>query len=191
MMKRLNATGSRAGRGRQGGAVLIFCLVFLAILTMMGVSGMESTVLEERMSGNMRDHATAFQAAESALKEAEAWLINRTTLPVTSDDGTTTVWNEDAADPDVNDGLYWWDHGNVNDTWWDNNGIELTGDVAGVQDQPAYLIEEYRTVDSGQSLAIGSGENNVPRTFHRITARGVGVNPTTEVTVQTTFVRTY
>ena len=39
--------------GRQKGAVLIFCLVFLLVLTMMGVSSMESAVLEERMAGNM------------------------------------------------------------------------------------------------------------------------------------------
>ena len=38
-------------RRRQKGAILVFCLVFLAVLTTLGVTGMESTILEERMSG--------------------------------------------------------------------------------------------------------------------------------------------
>ena len=58
------------GQRQQRGAILIFCLVFLLILTMMGVASMESTVLEERMAGNTRDTAIAFQAAEAALRDA-------------------------------------------------------------------------------------------------------------------------
>ena len=76
-MQKMRRTPKLASRCRQKGAVLIFCLVFLAILTMLGVSGMESTILEERMSGNMRDYTLAFQAAESALKNAEAWLVGQ------------------------------------------------------------------------------------------------------------------
>ena len=74
-------------RTRQNGAVLIFCLVFLAILTALGITGMESTILEERMSGNMRDFNLAFQAAESALKNGEGWLDGQINLPITSTDG--------------------------------------------------------------------------------------------------------
>jgi type IV pilus assembly protein PilX len=190
MMKKLTQGHSLHSAGRQQGAVLVFCLIFLAVLTMMGVSGMESTTLEERMSGNMRDHELAFNAAESALQAAEAWLVLQDVLPVTSVDGSTTVWAENAADPDAGDGLYWWDNANRDQTWWNSNGDALT-DVAQVANQPVYVIEQYRTVDTGQSIAIGSGETTVPRIFHRITARGVGVNTTTRSTVQSTFVQTY
>jgi len=177
-------------RQKQRGAILLFCLVFLAVLTMMGVSGMESATLEERMSGNMRDHEVAFNAAESALQAAEAWLILQNTLPITSVDGSTTVWAEDSMDPNNADGFYWWDHGDIDPTWWTNNA-DAIANVAQVAEQPRYIIEEYRTVDTGQSIAIGSGEVTVPRTFHRITARGVGINATTEAVVQSTFVQSY
>lgn len=177
-------------RCRQKGAVLIFCLVFLAILTMLGVSGMESTILEERMSGNMRDYTLAFQAAESVLKNAEAWLVTQNTLPITSIDGNTGVWAVDSMDPAANDGAYWWDHVNINAAWWAANGDALFN-VASVNTQPVYVIEEYRVVDTGQSIAIGGGEVTLPRTLHRITARAVGVNATTEVKLQSTFVRSY
>lgn len=178
------------GRQRERGAILLFCLVFLAVLTIMGVSGMESTTLEERMSANMRDHELSFNAAESALQAAEAWLSAQNTLPITATDNTTDVWAEDSMDPDTDDGLYWWDHAGIDNTWWTNNGDAIT-DVAEVAAQPTYIIEQYKTVDTGQSIAIGSGEVTVPRIFHRITARGVGINANTTTVVQSTFVNTY
>lgn len=181
---------------RQHGAILVFCLVFLSILTMMGTSGMETAVLEERMSANMRDYSLAFQSAESALKNAEAWLIVQGNLPIVSGDGSTRVWSEDGMDPSATDGKYWWDHADIDADWWEEDGGDIQGifaipGVAGVSAQPAYVIEEYRTVDSGESLATGTGELPRSRTFHRITARGVGVNPNTTVFLQSTFVRSY
>lgn len=172
---------------RQQGAILIFCLVFLSILTVMGTSGMETTVLEERMSANMRDHSIAFQSAESALKNAEAWLLLQNTLPIVSGDGSTRVWSEDAMDPSATDGKYWWDHANIDAAWWTTNADAIAG-VAEVASQPTYVIEEYRTVNSGESLEYGSSRS---RTFHRITSRGVGINPNTTIRVQSTFVQSY
>ena len=54
---------------RQHGAVLIVALLFLTILTILGVTAMTATTFEEKMSGNARDTAVAFQAAEMALRD--------------------------------------------------------------------------------------------------------------------------
>jgi type IV pilus assembly protein PilX len=189
-MRNMRTQPSFTEQKQQKGAILVFCLIFLTVLTMMGVSSMESTTLEERMSGNMRDYTMAFQSAESAIKAAEAWLVVQTNLPLVSGDGSTTVWSENSMDQSATDGMYWWQHANADGDWWNNNGVAITG-VAEVSTQPRYIIEEYRTVDSGQSISIGGGETKVPRVFHRVTARGVGVNATTSVSVQTTFVQTY
>ena len=148
---------------------------------------METTVLEERMSRNMHDHTLAFQSAESALKNAEAWLLGQALLPIVSGDGSTTVWSEDSMDPSATDGKYWWDHAGIDSAWWTANADAIAG-VAGVAAQPAYVIEEYRTVDSGESLEFGATRS---RTFYRITSRGVGVNANTAVRVQSTFVQSY
>jgi type IV pilus assembly protein PilX len=59
------------GRARQGGAVLVTGLIFLAVLTILGVTSARMSSLEERMSGNMRDRSLAMQAAELALRDAE------------------------------------------------------------------------------------------------------------------------
>ena len=55
---------------RERGAVLIVALLFLVMLTLLGVTAMTGTTMEERMAGNARDASVAFQAAESALRDA-------------------------------------------------------------------------------------------------------------------------
>jgi len=65
---------------RQRGAVLIVALLFLTILTILGVTAMTATTFEERMAGNTRDSAVAFQAAEMALRDGRRD-INGITLP--------------------------------------------------------------------------------------------------------------
>lgn len=60
----------------QQGSVLIISLILLLLLTMVGIAGMNMTSLEERMSGNYRDHELAFHAAEAALVEAENFIEN-------------------------------------------------------------------------------------------------------------------
>ncbi len=56
---------------RQSGAALITGLIFLVVLTMIGVTAARMSTLEERMSGNMRDRSIAMHAAEMALRDAE------------------------------------------------------------------------------------------------------------------------
>ncbi|SER12540.1 type IV pilus assembly protein PilX [Amphritea atlantica] len=58
-------------KNREQGAVLIIALIFVLILTLIGVSSMQGTTLQEKMSGNLRDRSVAFNAAEAALREGE------------------------------------------------------------------------------------------------------------------------
>lgn len=176
---------------KERGAVLIFCLVFLLVLTMMGVSSMESAVLEERMATNMQDFNAAFQAAESSLQTAENWLGGELFWPATSADGSTTVWIRDAIDPAADDSVQWWqDTTRDTGSWWNANGIEVAT-VDGVDTAPRYIIEELSNITTGQSIGIGSGLQNRVRVFHRITARGTGVRDSALVKLQSTYVKTY
>ncbi len=56
---------------RQQGAVLIVALIFLVILTMLGVTAMTGTTMETRMANNARDVGIATHAAEAAIRDAE------------------------------------------------------------------------------------------------------------------------
>lgn len=55
----------------QTGSALIISLLFLLILTILAVAGIQTTSMQERMSGNMRDRNMAFQASEAALRGGE------------------------------------------------------------------------------------------------------------------------
>ena len=55
----------------QSGVVLVISLIILLLLTLIGVSATQTTSVEEKMTGNLRDKNLAFQAAESALRAAE------------------------------------------------------------------------------------------------------------------------
>ena len=62
---------------RQRGFVLIVGLVILGLLTMIAISGMKDTVVQERMAGASRDTGQAFQAAEAALRAAEKTITDK------------------------------------------------------------------------------------------------------------------
>lgn len=53
-------------RQSERGIAMVTVLLFLAVMTMIGLAAMQSSGLQERMSGNMRDQDVAFQAAENA-----------------------------------------------------------------------------------------------------------------------------
>lgn len=52
----------------QSGAVLIVSLMLLIMLTMLGISTMESTKLQTRMAANMTDYNYAFQISEVGIE---------------------------------------------------------------------------------------------------------------------------
>lgn len=57
---------------RQRGAVLIVGLIMLAVLTLLGLAGMSTTSLEEKMAANTQESTRAFQIAETGLASAFA-----------------------------------------------------------------------------------------------------------------------
>jgi type IV pilus assembly protein PilX len=75
-------------RELQTGVVLVISLIILLLLTLIGLSAMQTTVLEERMAGNLRDKSLAFQTAESALRMAESSLKPPMLLPTFTNMGT-------------------------------------------------------------------------------------------------------
>jgi type IV pilus assembly protein PilX len=52
---------------RQEGAVLVISLVLLLVLTLIGVAGMNSSTMQERMAANAQNSNRAFQGAESSV----------------------------------------------------------------------------------------------------------------------------
>lgn len=67
-------------RRYQRGATLIVTLILLLVLIVIGLAGMATTILQERMAGNMQDTTQVFEAAEAALRLCEDELENGTAL---------------------------------------------------------------------------------------------------------------
>lgn len=64
--------GSRLVRvpARQRGVALVTSLMILLILTILGVTAMRTSTLQEKMSANIQESTRAFQVAESGLKQS-------------------------------------------------------------------------------------------------------------------------
>jgi Tfp pilus assembly protein PilX len=54
---------------RQQGAVLLISLLVLLVLTLIGLSSLDSSVMEEKMATNAQTSNATFQAAETAIRE--------------------------------------------------------------------------------------------------------------------------
>ncbi|HEY0288250.1 MAG TPA: PilX N-terminal domain-containing pilus assembly protein [Pseudomonas sp.] len=65
MMAALHANAQR-------GTVLILSLVFLLLLTMLGLSSLQNATLQEKMAGALNRRQVSFQLAEHVLRVAEA-----------------------------------------------------------------------------------------------------------------------
>jgi type IV pilus assembly protein PilX len=156
------------------GAALIVSLVFLLIMTILGVTAIRNTTLEERMAGNLRDSNLAFQAAEAALREGEQLLTQATIPPFNGADGL----------------LQMQDHAGQAQFWsgyaWGGSSREAAA-VNGVAARPRYVIEELPALPAeGDSARFGA----LPDVgFYRVTARAVGGTQDAVSILQTTYRR--
>ena len=67
----------RGSPSRQRGAALIVSLLLLAIVMLLATAGWQMGTQEERMVGQQRDRAIAFEAAEATLRDAERDLLRQ------------------------------------------------------------------------------------------------------------------
>lgn len=106
---------SAAANPPSAGASLIIGLLFLIVLTLLGVTSMSKAVMEEKVVHNQRDTSVAMESAESGLKDIETWLNNQSVRPFTRTMGGNLVWDE---------GTYTGATVNTQSaTWWQNNGV--------------------------------------------------------------------
>jgi type IV pilus assembly protein PilX len=173
----------------QRGAALIIAMVFLLLLTILGVTAMGTTSLQEKMAGNVRNKDLAFQAAEAALISGENWVLDQIKEPEPDNsiglyefDSTTSqpVWNTVNWDGTSNLVVY-------PDTPTQSGGSGLTG----VKTQPKYIIEVLAHVpEAGGSLRLGAYASSFT-TILRITARGTGGTDNAVAMVQSTFQKAF
>lgn len=171
-------------RGKtEAGAVLVVSLVFLLVLTLIGLTGMQVTSLEEKMSGNMRDRNLAFQAAESALRTGEMYLT-LPTVPTFSCTYGRYSWNDVNCDGTREDTQIW----DSSSDWSGTSKVTYSsGTLASTSSPPAYIIEQMPpVVESGDSLEAGIAQDSQ---YYRVTARATGGTADAVVLVQSLYKR--
>ncbi|MFK5985969.1 MAG: PilX N-terminal domain-containing pilus assembly protein [Pseudomonadota bacterium] len=117
---------------QQQGAVLFISLIFLVLLTILGLSSMRTTLLQEKMAGNFKNKSQSFQAAETALRAGEQWLSAQANIPFNGDRVYATITTDK--------------------TWWSSKGIEVAMD--GVSVNPRYAIERKDKSDQNDGGEI-------------------------------------
>lgn len=157
---------------RQAGITLAVTLIFLIMLAVFGVTAMRSNSLQERMAGNTRNRDLALQAAEHALKDAEATHATwRAAIPASGCSGGLCA-NEINKSSYSNETAYWRDPNN-----W-SSYRSPSSNLNQVAEQPRYIVEKL----SDSSEIVGGTTYNYAN--YRITARGVGGDSNAVVVLQ-------
>jgi Tfp pilus assembly protein PilX len=81
---------------KQQGIVLVVALILLVVLTLLGISAMDTTILENRLSKNNEERHYAFQAGEAGLRQAQG-VYNSNTLVNTLRNSATRTLDVDTA----------------------------------------------------------------------------------------------
>jgi type IV pilus assembly protein PilX len=176
---------------KQNGATLFTALIFLIMLTMLGVNVAQHSVLEERMSGNTRSRDLAFQAAEAALKQVEKNLIVGENLrqyipgnPANTTSGTVIAPGFRNINVCLPNSADYWNGSGANDcngtsrsfSWSAGTNTSTAREPAAtlnqIASQPMYVVERYPNAADGTEK-------------YRVTARAVGGDSNTVVILQT------
>lgn len=178
-------------QGRETGAALIIGLVLLLVMTLLGITSMQSTTVQERMAGNLRQQDLAFQASEAALREGQRLVIDRPDLFENPNENPgiyvrRMLEGEQLAGrlmPDADD-----------DASWDSDVLSLGESAAGFDSLPAlsdwsahFRIEKQPAFDVRPG-SIGEpvpGERQAGLANYRIQSRSRGGAGLSEVILET------
>lgn len=142
---------------RESGASLIVVLLILVIVSILGVSGIQISMLAERGTRNERDYQVAWQGAESALLDAEFDIEG---LPATSTQKRNSIFKIGSTDVSK---------------FIENCGTSSSSKGLCVHNQtgkPAWLAVDFRdTTNSAATVEFGTFTG---RTF---ASGGAGIQP--------------
>lgn len=189
---------------RQQGAVLFVALVFLLLVTLLALTAIGTSVLQERMTGGMRNRQLSLMGSESALRGTEAMLWSASFAgyqpfpPCYGGEGQgTCIYRPGvtgALEADVQ-------QFRTSRTWVDklsgapSYGAEVTGltgdaETAALAVQPQVLVEELGAnvpPGAGRQSGVIDPEARTAAVFYRITARSQGGSAATISVTESVF----
>ncbi len=167
----------------QQGAVLVIGLIMLLLMTIVGISAIQGSGMQELMAGNMRDRQISFQSAESGLRVGEIAAGAAAHAPGTAEGvqnlmplgGSADFWQS----------TYQWATGS-------NSKLTTLG-LALASEESRYVIEPMNVAlvlggDGSAADTVGQQELPAPD-IYRITSRGVGMSTDSITLLQSIFRR--
>ena len=173
----------------QNGAILFLAMIFLLILSLIGITAARLQVSQEAMARNDHNHQLAIQAAEAALRNAEASIWNG--IYSTADFATNSNGlYELATEVSVGAGTSYADTID-----WNNPGTTsrpYTGpalsNVPTPTSQSQIILENLPPVArAGEPLCTASYGASQACSVYLITAHAVGGDATSNATLQSIF----
>ncbi len=181
-------------RSGQSGFSLITILMMMVVLVSLALAGMNSSLVQERMAGNARDRNIALQAAEAALRDAEADVEANLSVAspfVAACTGGLCLPPSMTSSNPTSQPLW------QSIDWSASAGQSraygsVTGATAlpGVAAPPRYLVELLPLLPpvSGQSASLGNSDEDSAQAF-RISVRATGLRASTVVILQSTYIK--
>jgi type IV pilus assembly protein PilX len=186
----MNATTTRRSARpvrRERGFVLVTGLLFLVIITLLGLALFRSSGLMERVAANTRDKQRAFETAQAALQYGEWWLsqpvaLNKSACSTTTGKTTATIHVCSEAlslSRDTIAALGWkpnaFTYQQPNLTATSGGGLTSSGNDVNYQALPGVYVEDLGLMPDNKSE------------LYQVTAYGYGGNADTSSIVRSTF----
>jgi type IV pilus assembly protein PilX len=177
----------------QRGAALIVALIMLVIMTMLGLSAMNTSVVEERMAGNVRNKQLSFDASEAGVRAGEANISCNGCFLFTVEPKDGVAYpglhtpEMDASKSEWWQKDMWWDSdlAHTPDTKWQVRADTVMPNIAA---QPNYIIEYIAPFYRDINCAMTQGQpQDCERYAYRVTARGWGANTSSVSVLQTMY----
>lgn len=174
---------------KQKGVVLIVGLIMVLLMTIVALTAIKGSGLQENMAANMRDINVTFQAAESGLNVCESVvdIFQTQTLPEFDNKNGLLVDQQALTPPEP--------IANWTKAKWDADGRSTTLGLTFVSSQPKCVVEKLEyppgTFAEGGGVDVGAMQTTGDPQLFRITSVSYGFTEDTRVVLQATHKRPF
>ncbi len=190
---------------RQRGAVLLVALIFVILVALLALTAMGTSVLQERMTGGVRNAQLAMMGAESALRGGESWLTDlsfdaaagQDLPPCVAASVGTCVRRPDqggllGADAQQFRSSRAWQAAPAGSVAYPYTltGLLNDAETASLATPPVFMVEDLGAdtpPSIGRQWGVIDPENIRAYRFYRITARSQGGSAASQRTVESVF----
>jgi type IV pilus assembly protein PilX len=167
---------------RQRGITLVIVLIFLVVLTLLGITGMRTTRLQEQMASSRYERVTAIAAAHAGISDGRQYVQSI----VDANAAGAKVKFENELIGSANEGWTVEDWVKADTDWYADprvvpfgKGNGETYAVQRINNNPGYFVHKF---------GAEGAQNGDVYNMYRVTARGEGGRATNSAYLQSQFV---